>query len=429
MEGSEITETSSRDPGQRFQRLKETAAGYLTARDRIPVGHDRRESYDARRKHLLELFGATDEDWRDWHWQMAHRLTSGALLAEVLDMGPRQQGEVAALTEAVHWAIPPYFAALLDPVVEEDPLRLQAVPNTAETTDIRGESDPMAELDTSPRPLVVRRYPDRLIVKVTNTCAVYCRHCQRRCLAGTRERPAGKEEMEEALGYIAVNPEIRDVLITGGDPLTLADETLAWLLDRLDAIPHVEIKRIGTRMPVTLPQRITGDLCRILRAHHPVYLITQFNNPLEVTAESARACRRLADAGVVLGNQSVLLRGVNDDPFVMRRLLHELLKLRVRPYYLFQAKPVRGTCHFVTTIDKGLEIMADLRGRTSGLAIPSYVVNVPGGLGKVPLLPEYIVAKSTGFYTLRTWEGHLVQVANGPPGLEKVEENRCDTCI
>lgn len=420
---------SADDPGYRFQRLKEEAAGYLAVRDRIPVGYARRESCDTQRGRLLEILGATDEDWQDWQWQMAHRLDSAAILAEILDLGPRQQDEIAALSGAVHWAIPPYFAALLDPSSERDPLRLQAVPSMVETTDPRGEADPMAEQNCSPCPLVVRRYPDRLIVKVTNGCAMYCRHCQRRCLAGAREQPAGREEMKEALGYIAANPEIRDVLITGGDPLTLADETLAWLFGQLDAIPHVEIKRIGTRMPVTLPQRITGDLCRILRAHHPVYLNTQFNNPLEVTAESAQACRRLADAGVALGNQSVLLRGVNDDPLVMRRLVHELLKLRIRPYYLFQAKPVRGTCHFVTTIDKGLEIVADLRGRTSGLAIPSYVVNVPGGLGKVPLLPEYIVAKSASFYTLRTWEGRLVQVANGPPGPKAAEGDRCDTYI
>lgn len=422
-------ESSATIAGDRFQSLKEAAAGYLAARDGIPTGDSRRSSYEAQRRRLLELFDATDEDWRDWHWQLAHRLDDAAILAEVLDLAPRQRDEIAALSKTVRWAITPYFAALLDPVSPLDPLRLQAVPSMAEIAETGGEADPMSEQGCSPCPLVVRRYPDRLIVKVTNICAVYCRHCQRRCLAGTSERPAGKDELAEALDYIAANPEIRDVLITGGDPLTLPDATLAWLLDRLAAIPHVEIKRIGTRLPVTLPQRITDDLCRILRAHHPIYLNTQFNHALEVTAESAGACRLLADAGVVLGNQSVLLRGVNDDPHVMRRLLHELLKLRVRPYYLFQAKPVQGTCHFMTTIDKGLEIMADLRGRTSGLAIPSYVVNAPGGLGKVPLLPAYIEAKSPAFYMLRTWEGRRVMVANGPMGLEKAEGDRCGTCI
>ena len=422
-------ETTTDSSGCRFQRLKEAASGYLAVRDHVPVGYTRRDVSDAQRRRLLELIDATDEDWRDWHWQLAHRLDNISILAEILEMESRQQSEIAALTEVLHWAVPPYFAALLDPVAENDPLRLQTLPSMAETSDQRGVSDPMAEQNCSPCPLVVRRYPDRLIVKVTNICAMYCRYCQRRCLAGTLERQAGRDEMEEALGYIYANPEIRDVLITGGDPLTLADETLAWLLGRLDAIPHVEIKRIGTRLPVTLPQRITGDLCQILRAHHPVYLNTQFNHPLEITLESAEACRRLADAGIVLGNQSVLLRGVNDDPFVMRRLLHELLKLRVRPYYLFQAKPVLGTYHFATTIDKGLEIMADLRGRTSGLAIPSYVVNMPGGFGKVPLLPEYIVAKTASSYFLRTWEGRTVEVTNGPPEPNTVGVDKCNTCI
>ncbi|MGE5528390.1 MAG: KamA family radical SAM protein [Patescibacteria group bacterium] len=410
-----MAEPPAAGTGGRFQALKQAAEGYLAARDGIPIGRARQTSFEAQRKRLQEYYGASDADWQDWRWQMAHRIDRLAILSGVLGLAlhPRIVDETLA---GIRWAITPYFAALLDPISGRDPLRLQAVPSLEEITDARGETDPMDERGCSPCPLVVRRYPDRLIVKVTNACAMYCRHCQRRCVAGSSEQDTRREEFEAALGYIAANPEIRDVLITGGDPLALPDETLAWLLDGLDAIPHVEIKRIGSRMPVTLPQRVTDDLCRILRTHQPIYLNTQFNSPLEVTAESSRACRRLADAGVVLGNQSVLLRGVNDDPYVMRRLLHELLKLRVRPYYLFHAKPVRGACHFATTIDKGLEIMDDLRGRTSGLAIPSYVVNAPGGLGKVPLLPSYIVSRTTDSYVLRTWEGRLVRVPNGPPG-------------
>lgn len=394
--------------------LKEEAGKYLVARERIPVGHARRESYLRACRRLLELFGGTEEDWNDWHWQMKHAIHEPGQLEKILVLDPQQRAELAAVSKVVRWSISPYFAALLDPHRKEDPLRLQVVPRVAEATDEAGTLDPMAEEDRSPCPLVVQRYPDRLIIKVTSCCATYCRHCQRRRHVGLGDLRAKKSDLERALAYVRDNPEIRDVLITGGDPLTLEDSVLDWLLRRLEEIPHVEIKRIGTRVPVTLPQRITDRLAEMLKRHPPLYLNTQFNHPLEVTPEAAAACNRLAEAGVVLGNQTVLLRGVNDDPYVMRRLNHELLKMRVRPYYLFHAKPVRGTSHFVTTVDQGLEIMADLRGRTSGLAIPTYVLNVPGGLGKVSLQPEYLVHRDEDCCVLRTWRGQLVTLPNGP---------------
>lgn len=402
-------------PEDRFQYLRDAAAGYLTARDRIPSGYDRLETYESSRLKLMEHFGASEDDWADWRWQLGHRIHNVKTLLVVLNLSPQRQKDIAEASRLVRWSVSPYFAALMDPDQEEDPLRMQSIPSAAEISDTRGSLDPMAEEATTPCPLVSRRYPDRLIIKVTNACAMFCRHCQRRRLICTQDAHASTEDLEQALDYVAANHEIRDVLITGGDPLTMTDDRIAWIMSRLDAIPHVEIKRIGSRVPVTMPQRITESLCRVLQVHPPVYLNTQFNHPLEVTAETAAACNRLADAGVVLGNQSVLLKGINDDPYIIRKLNHELLKMRVRPYYLFQAKPVRGTTHFVTTIDKGLEIMADLRGRTSGLAIPSYVFNVPGGYGKVPLLPEYIVNRDDQSYVLRTWEGRLVTVPNGPP--------------
>lgn len=388
---------------------------YLVARESIPLGESRKESYAISRARLLELFGGTEDGWNDWRWQMKHRLHELDQLEGILTLTPRQRAEIALVSQTVRWSISPYFAALLDPERDDDPLRLQAVPSAAETSDTLGELDPMAEEATSPCPLIARRYPDRLIIKVTDCCAMYCRHCQRRRLVGLRDRRAGRRDLERALQYVRENPEIRDVLLSGGDPLTLEDSVLDWILRRLDDIPHVEIKRIGTRLPVTLPQRITDRLCGILKQHAPLYLNTQFNHPLEVTPEAAAACSRLADAGVVLGNQSVLLKGVNDDPYVIRRLNHELLKMRVRPYYLFHAKPVRGTSHFRTTIDRGLEIMADLRGRTSGLAIPAYVFNVPGGRGKVPLLPDYLVYHDEEVCVLRTWRGDVVTISDTLP--------------
>ncbi|MBC7344241.1 MAG: KamA family radical SAM protein, partial [Clostridia bacterium] len=261
---------------------------------------------------------------------------------------------------------------------------------------------------------ITRRYPDRLIINATNSCPTYCRHCQRRRNIGQRDVARGKADLEAALDYVRKCSEIRDVLITGGDALLLSDRTLDWLLSELTAIPHVEIKRLGTRVPVTLPQRVTPELCRILEKYPPIYINTQFNHPAEITPESKEACDRLIRAGVVLGNQAVLLRGINNDPHVMKKLSHELLKIRVRPYYIFHAKPVKGTGHFVTRIEEGLEIMENLRGYTSGLAVPTYVLNVPLGLGKVPLSPQYLVVMKKDKVVLRTWENKIVEYPNKP---------------
>ncbi|MFY9425063.1 MAG: KamA family radical SAM protein, partial [Bacillota bacterium] len=276
--------------------------------------------------------------------------------------------------------------------------------------------------ENSPAPAITRRYPDRLIIKVTNQCPMYCRHCQRRRAIGEIDQHTPAEHLQEAIAYIRSNPEIRDVLITGGDALMLDDSTLDWLLTELDRISHVEIKRIGTRTLVTLPQRITDDLCRMLEKHHPLYINTQFNSPVEVTDEAAAAADRLTRAGIPLGNQAVLLKGINNNEHVMKKLNHELLKIRVRPYYIFHPKCVTGTTHFRCRVEEGLQIMENLRGYTSGLAVPTYIINAPGGLGKTPMLPEYLISWSNDSITLRTWENQVVRYPNYEGHLENEAE-------
>ena len=271
-----------------------------------------------------------------------------------------------------------------------------------------GEDDPMGERFTSPAPCITRRYPDRLIVNVTNMCAMYCRHCQRRRNIGDFDQHETRTRLTKALDYIRANTEIRDVLVTGGDALLLSDSTLDWLLGELHSIPHVEIKRLGTRTPVTLPMRVTDELCSILAKYPPIYINTQFNHPKEVTHEAKKAADRLVAAGVVLGNQAVLLKGINHTPDIMKKLNQELLKIRVRPYYIFHAKNVKGTKHFIPSIKEGLAVMEQLRGFTSGLAVPTYIVNAPMGGGKTPILPQYLLSLDEDEDVLKTWEGKIV---------------------
>ncbi|MGB9662402.1 MAG: glutamate 2,3-aminomutase [Moorellaceae bacterium] len=392
---------------KRAAELKTRISEYLEAREKIPSGREVQAEIGARQKRIMAYFGATEREWQDWRWQIRHRITSVEVLKELLPLTAEEVEAIQAVQKVYRWAVSPYYLSLMgdDPGC---PIRRQALPSKMELEDRLGIPDPMAEELTSPAPCITRRYPDRLIINVTNKCAMYCRHCQRRRNIGEVDRSRSRGELEQALEYIRANKEIRDVLITGGDALMLSDSMLDWLLSELDRIPHVEIKRIGTRVPVTLPQRITPELCRVLAKHPPLYLNTQFNHPLEITQEAKAACDRLVEAGAVLGNQSVLLRGVNNHPFIMRKLNQELLKIRVRPYYLFHAKPVMGTAHFITSIKEGLEIMEQLRGYTSGLAVPTYVINAPNGYGKTPVLPQYVVAKGEGQVLLRTWEKRIM---------------------
>jgi lysine 2,3-aminomutase len=270
----------------------------------------------------------------------------------------------------------------------------------------------MQEELTNPAGTVTRRYPDRLIINVTSECASYCRFCQRRRHIGCRFGMGSKKEIEESIEYVRDNKEIRDVLVTGGDPLTLKDSELEWILSSLRAIPHVEIIRIGTRIPVTMPMRITEELCAMLKKYHPLYINTHFNHPMEVCEGSKKAAENLADAGIPLGNQMVLLNGINNDKDIVKCLNQELLKIRIKPYYIFHPKAVKGTNHFKCSIDEGIEIMEHLRGYTSGLAIPYYIVNAPGGLGKVPILPQYLISRGKNYFVIRTWEGKIVKCEN-----------------
>lgn len=397
---------------RRAAELKARIADYLAAVPHIPTGFSCQNEIEENKRRILAVLGGTEADWQNWQWHLRHRIANVETLRAILPLTDEEVENIKLVGRRFRWAISPYYASLMRPGDPNCPVRRQAVPSPEELAD-GGEDDPMAEEWTSPAPCVTRRYPDRLIINVTNRCAMYCRHCQRRRNIGEVDRNSRRKDLLEALAYIRANEEIRDVLITGGDALLLSDAQLDWLLGELDAIPHVEIKRIGTRVPVTLPQRITPELCAVLEKHPPIYLNTQFNHPKEVTPAAKEACDCLIRAGVVLGNQAVLLKGVNNDPHVMRKLNQELLKIRVRPYYIFHAKQVTGTRHFVTKIEDGLAIMEALRGYTSGLAVPTYIINAPKGYGKTPLLPDYLLDYNDEEIILRTWEGRLLRYPNG----------------
>lgn len=398
---------------KRAAELKESIQDYLNYSKTIRTGMKEWEKIQQRQDELRSIFGVSEKKWRDWQWQIKNRVEDVDTVSRILPLSTRQQEEISLAGSKFRWAVVPYYLSLIDPdKMSNDPVYLQSIPSIQEYEDETGVLDPMFEEYTSPALAITRRYPDRLIINVTNQCATYCRHCQRRRNIGEQDRHTNREELKAALQYIKENEEIRDVLLTGGDCLMLSDKTLDWLLTELDNIPHVEIKRLGTRVPVTLPYRITEELCEVLSRHLPLYINTQFNHPLEITPDSRDACFTLARSGVNLGNQAVLLKGINNHPFVMRKLNQELLKIMVRPYYIFHAKDVKGTGHFRTRVEEGIEIMEKLRGFTSGLAIPTYIVNAPKGYGKIPMLAEYLVSMGAKKLLLRTWENRIIEYDN-----------------
>ncbi|MTI79451.1 MAG: glutamate 2,3-aminomutase [Firmicutes bacterium] len=392
---------------ERAKELRSRIEDYLNVKDEIQTGFERQDVIQQRKKRIMEIMECTGENWQDWKWQITNRITDSETLNKILNINEEQAKVIDKVGKQFRWAISPYYASLME-ASEKDPIWLQSIPTNAELTDDCGVDDPMGEELTSPAPGITRRYPDRLIINVTNQCAMYCRHCQRRRNIGETDTHRSKAHLEEALEYIRNNPEIRDVLITGGDALMLADQVLDWLLGELDKIDHVEIKRLGTRTLVTVPQRVTSELCSIIEKYPPIYINTQFNHPREITPEVAKATDMLIKAGAVLGNQAVLLKGVNNDPNVMKKLNHALLKVRIKPYYIFHAKQVTGTSHFITSVDEGMEIMEKLRGHTSGLAIPTYIINAPQGYGKTPVLPQYILENKGDAVKLRTWENREI---------------------
>ncbi|MEQ8175086.1 MAG: glutamate 2,3-aminomutase [Syntrophomonadaceae bacterium] len=393
----------------RSQELTDIARPFQEASARIPTGMSQIEQINKQKVRIMKVLKADEENWQDWRWQLKNRVQESSILAEILGLSELERRKIDRVSRLYRWAISPYYLSLIDVDFRNSPIYRQAVPDLRELSR-EGELDPMNELLTSPAPCITRRYPDRLIINVTNQCAMYCRHCQRRRNIGEIDRGSCTDDIAQALDFIADHTEVRDVLITGGDALLLGEKTLDWILKSLNSIKHVEIKRIGTRIPVTLPQRVTPELCSILRRYPPIYINTQFNHPLEVTNEAKQACDRLVEAGAVLGNQAVLLKGVNDHPDIMKRLNQLLLQIRVRPYYIFHAKSVQGTMHFKTSIETGIAIMEQLRGYTSGLAVPTYIVNAPGGLGKIPLMPSYVAAVCQDHLILRTWEGKRVEI-------------------
>jgi lysine 2,3-aminomutase len=350
----------------------------------------------------------SDADWNDWRWQLRHRINTPEQLKSVIEMTPDEEAGVRATCQRLRMSITPYFASLMDPHDANCPIRRQVVP-TAEELHIYPEElrDPLNEDAESPVPGLVHRYPDRVLLLVTDQCASYCRHCTRRRLVGVKAERMRSEDMQRAVQYVAQHPEVRDVLISGGDPLLLSESVLEPLLKGLRAIPHLEIIRLGTRVPVFLPQRVTPELVNMLSKYHPLFINIHFNHPREVTPETAAACARLANAGIPLGSQTVLLRGINDCPHIMKDLMHALLKIRVRPYYLYQCDLSQGISHFRTSVARGIEIIEHLRGHTSGLAVPTFCLDAPGGAGKVPIMPQYLISMSDKVAVVRNYAGAI----------------------
>ncbi len=347
------------------------------------------------------------DDWNDWRWQNRYRIRTLAGLTRILELSADEVEAIKRHVGSLPVGITPYYASLLDPADPAQPLRRTVVPVLGEYLRTPGEDDdPLGEDSHSPVPGLVHRYPDRVLLLVTNFCSVYCRYCTRaRMVGAVGERSVKKTDIEAALEYIERTPAVRDVLISGGDALSLDDDRLDYVLGRLRRIEHVEFVRLGTKQPVVQPMRVTPSLTAILKRHGPVWMSLHFTHPDELTPEVAEACARLADAGVPLGSQTVLLRGVNDEVETMRTLVHGLLKIRVRPYYLYQCDPISGSAHFRTPVAAGVELIRGLRGHTTGYAVPSFVVDAPGGGGKIPLAPDYVIGYDGGELLLRSYDG------------------------
>jgi lysine 2,3-aminomutase len=349
-------------------------------------------------------------DWEDWHWQLKHRIRFKEELAQIIKLTPEEEKGLDKAKGRLSMSITPYWASLIDADDPDCPIRRQSVPVAAEFSISPHEmADPCAEDRDSPAPYLVHRYPDRVLLLATEHCAMYCRHCTRRRLVGDHEEKESDPltKFDAAIEYIKSNRKVRDVLISGGDPLTLEDEALENLLAKIRAISHVEFLRIGTRIPVSLPQRVTEKLANMFKKYSPLWMSIHFNHPKEITKRCKLACDMLAESGVPLGSQSVLLKGVNDRPYIMKRLVQELLQIRVRPYYIYQCDPVRGTQHFRTPVATGINIIEKLRGHTSGYAVPTYVIDGPGGGGKIPIGPNYILSQAKGKYVLRNYKGKI----------------------
>lgn len=349
-----------------------------------------------------------DADWDDWRWQSRHRIRTLQQFEKMLDLSVEERDVLSDGGTLLPTAVTPYYMSLLDAENSHQALRKTVVPTTREFIRTPGEADdPLGEDGHSPVPGLVHRYPDRVLLLPLDFCSTYCRYCTRSRVVGHGEIQPNVQRLEAIFHYLEEATQVRDVLISGGDPLALSDEKLDWILGRLRAIPHIEFVRIGTKMPAVLPQRITPELCTVLRKYHPLWMSVHFLHPDECTPEAKQACTRLADAGIPMGAQTVLLKGVNDDVEIMKQLVHRLLLMRVRPYYLYQCDPISGSSHFRTPVSKGLEIIQGLRGHTTGYAAPTYVIDAPGGGGKIVLQPETVVGRDGDDLLLRNFEGKV----------------------
>lgn len=377
-----------------------------------------------RRKELFPQ--VTDEQWNDWKWQVKNRIETYEELSKYFTFSAEEADGIKKALAKFRMAITPYYLSLIDPNDPFDPIRRQAIPQGAECNIAPADlNDPLHEDEDSPAPGLTHRYPDRVLFLITDMCSMYCRHCTRRRFAGQKDDESPSARIEKCLEYIEKTPQVRDVLLSGGDALMVSDKKLEYIIQRLRAIPHVEIVRIGSRTPVVCPQRITPELCDMLKKYHPIWLNTHFNHPNEFTPEAEQALARLANAGIPLGNQTVLLRGVNDCVHVMKKLMHELVRNRVRPYYIYQCDLSMGLEHFRTPVSKGIEIIENLRGHTSGYAVPTFVVDAPGGGGKTPVMPQYVISQSPDKVILRNFEG-VITTYTEP--REYHEDCHCEAC-
>ena len=378
-------------------------------------------------RHIPLFKNVSDEDWNDWKWQVKNAIRDIDTLSKIITIDDDEKKQLSKCLSKFKMAITPHYAGLMDENYKRCSIRLQAVPKIEELnidpTDI---NDPLHEDVDSPVPGLTHRYPDRVLLLVTKECSMYCRHCTRRRLVGCDESGFNKTNFLKAVEYIKEHREVRDIVVSGGDPLMLSDDKIEYILKTLRNINTVEIIRLGSRTPVVLPQRITDNLVNIIKKYHPVYLNTHFNHPDEITEEARLACEKLANAGIPLGNQTVLLRDVNDCPNIMKELMQELLMIRVKPYYIYQCDLSVGICHFRTSVGKGIEIIENLRGHTSGLAVPTYVVDAPGGGGKIPIMPNYVISRSDTKLILRNYEGIVTTYTQ--PNDTSSDCGRCDIC-
>jgi len=397
----EIVSTTIARPPRAIRRTSRPADESRRTSARKPRSNPRTRAFRA-----TFFPDATDHQWNDWRWQSQHRIRKLEQFERLVQLSDEERVALTTAGAMLPVAVTPYYMSLLDAEDAAQPLRKTVIPTSHEFLRTPGEADdPLGEDSHSPVPGLVHRYPDRVLLLPLDFCSTYCRYCTRSRVVGHGEILPNEKRLEAVFRYLEQATQVRDVLISGGDPLALGDDKLDWILGRLRRIPHIEFVRIGTKMPAVLPQRITPELCRVLRRHHPLWMSVHFLHPDECTPEATRACIRLVDAGIPLGSQTVLLRGVNDDVTTMQQLMQRLLLMRVRPYYLYQCDPISGSAHFRTPVSKGLEIIQGLRGHTTGYAVPTYVIDAPGGGGKIPLQPESVVRREGDWLVLRNFEG------------------------